>query len=170
MKCAVTLLTTTLLQIAPLATVFAQDDESEQLTEITVTGKRIANTRPAGSYASIATALRFDPGTELQSRGLPEGQADVTVRGGLFENTGFRAGAITIMDPQTGHYAADLPIDPELLTGPELLIGIENAAVLRRDEKNKLHIKETGDWGGGKGAVAGGAIGAASVAWLLRIR
>jgi uncharacterized membrane protein len=42
------------------------------------------------------------------------------------------------------------------------LIGIENAAVLRRDEKDKLHIKETGDWGGGKGAVAGGAIGAAA--------
>jgi uncharacterized membrane protein len=40
------------------------------------------------------------------------------------------------------------------------LIGIQNAAVLRRDEKNKLHIKETGDWGGGKGAVAGGAVGA----------
>jgi len=42
------------------------------------------------------------------------------------------------------------------------LIAIDNAAVLRRDEKNKLHIKETGDWGGGKGAVAGGAIGAAA--------
>ncbi len=42
------------------------------------------------------------------------------------------------------------------------LIGIQNAAVIRRDEKNKLHIKETGDWGGGKGAVAGGAIGAAA--------
>jgi uncharacterized membrane protein len=42
------------------------------------------------------------------------------------------------------------------------LIGIENAAVIRRDEKDKLHIKETGDWGGGKGAVAGGAIGAAA--------
>jgi uncharacterized membrane protein len=40
------------------------------------------------------------------------------------------------------------------------LIGIQNAAVLRRDEKNKLHIKETGDWGGGKGAAAGGAVGA----------
>jgi uncharacterized membrane protein len=40
------------------------------------------------------------------------------------------------------------------------LIGIQNAAVLRRDEKNRLHVKETGDWGGGKGAVAGGAIGA----------
>jgi uncharacterized membrane protein len=42
------------------------------------------------------------------------------------------------------------------------LIGIDNAAVIRRDEKNKLHIKETGDWGGGKGAAAGGAIGAAA--------
>jgi uncharacterized membrane protein len=42
------------------------------------------------------------------------------------------------------------------------LIGIDNAAVIRRDEKDKLHIKETGDWGGGKGAVAGGAIGAAA--------
>jgi uncharacterized membrane protein len=42
------------------------------------------------------------------------------------------------------------------------LIGIQNAAVIRRDEKDKLHIKETGDWGGGKGAAAGGAIGAAA--------
>lgn len=40
------------------------------------------------------------------------------------------------------------------------LIGIQNAAVLRRDEKNKLHIKELKDWGGGKGAAAGGALGA----------
>ena len=40
------------------------------------------------------------------------------------------------------------------------LIGIQNAAVIRRDEKDKLHIKELKDWGGGKGAVAGGALGA----------
>jgi uncharacterized membrane protein len=40
------------------------------------------------------------------------------------------------------------------------LIGIQNAAVLRRDQKNKLHIKELKDWGGGKGAVFGGALGA----------
>lgn len=31
----------------------------------------------------------------------------------------------------------------------------------RRDQKNKLHIKETGDWGGGKGAVVGGPLGGA---------
>ncbi|MFN2236120.1 MAG: DUF1269 domain-containing protein, partial [Anaerolineales bacterium] len=41
------------------------------------------------------------------------------------------------------------------------LIKIENAAVLRKDEKGKLHIKETQDMGGGKGAALGGVGGAA---------
>ena len=41
------------------------------------------------------------------------------------------------------------------------LIKIENAAVLRKDEKGKLHIKETHDIGGGKGAAFGGVAGAA---------
>ena len=40
------------------------------------------------------------------------------------------------------------------------LIGIQNAAVIRRDTKDKLHIKELRDWGGGKGAAVGGTIGA----------
>ena len=52
------------------------------------------------------------------------------------------------------------------------VIGIQNAAVLRRDRKNKLHIKETGDWGGGKGAAVGAILGgfvgllAGPVGWL----
>jgi len=105
----------------------AAEEGEQELSEITVVATRVANTRPAGTFASPATLLRFDPLTELQSRGLPEGQADVTVRGGLFENTGFRTGAVTIMDPQTGHYVADLPIDPEFLSAPELLTGIDNS-------------------------------------------
>ncbi len=40
------------------------------------------------------------------------------------------------------------------------LIKIENAAVLRKDEKGKLYIKETEDMGGGKGAAFGGVAGA----------
>ncbi len=97
------------------------------LSEVTVSAKRVANTQPAGTFASLATALRFDPQIELQSRGLPEGQADVTVRGGVFENTGFALGAVTITDPQTGHYVAGLPIAPSLLSAPHLQIGIDNA-------------------------------------------
>jgi uncharacterized membrane protein len=45
----------------------------------------------------------------------------------------------------------------------EKLISIDNAAVIRKDEDGKLHIKETADMGGGKGAgigtLVGGAIG-----------
>jgi hypothetical protein len=104
-----------------------EEDNSAPLEEITVVDRRVANTRPAGTYASAATLLRFDPATELQSRGLPEGQADVTVRGGLFENTGFKLGAVTVIDPQTGHYAAELPIDPALLSAPEVRTGIDNS-------------------------------------------
>ncbi|MDX1499743.1 MAG: hypothetical protein R3176_07595 [Woeseiaceae bacterium] len=114
---------------SPLAAQETDEAEagSDVISEITVRATRVANTRPAGTYATAATVLRFDPVTELQSRGLPEGQADVTVRGGLFENTGFRVGAVTVMDPQTGHYVAELPIDPALLSPPELLTGIDNA-------------------------------------------
>ncbi|MGI9271990.1 MAG: TonB-dependent receptor plug domain-containing protein [Woeseiaceae bacterium] len=109
----------------------AQDDggptDEPELSEITVLERRVANSSPAGSYASVTTLLRFDPAIELQSRGLPEGQADVTVRGGLFENTGFKVGAVTVIDPQTGHYAAELPIDPALLSMPEIQTGIDNS-------------------------------------------
>lgn len=102
-------------------------DDDEELSEVIVRASRVANARPAGTYASLATTLRFDPQTELQSRGLPEGQADVAVRGGVFENTGFVVGAVTVMDPQTGHYVAGLPIAPGFLSVPGLLTGIDNA-------------------------------------------
>jgi hypothetical protein len=102
-------------------------EDSGEITEITVSARRVANTRPAGTYATAATTLRFDPLTELQSRGLAEAQSDVTVRGGVFENTGFKLGAVTIMDPQTGHYVAELPVDPALMTTPAILKGIDGA-------------------------------------------
>lgn len=41
----------------------------------------------------------------------------------------------------------------------EHVIAIQDAAVLRMDEKGKVHIKEVHDVGGGKGAVAGGLLG-----------
>jgi hypothetical protein len=101
--------------------------EDEEISEITVRARRVANLRPAGTYAAPATTLRYDPLTELQSRGLAEGQSDVTVRGGIFENTGFRLGAVTVMDPQTGHYFAELPVDPASMSDHAIDKGIDNA-------------------------------------------
>jgi vitamin B12 transporter len=99
----------------------------DEISEITVNATRVANDSPASSYPTAATTLRFDPLTELQSRGLAEGQSDVTVRGGLFENTGFKLGAVTVMDPQTGHYVAELPVDPALMSVPAIYKGIDSA-------------------------------------------
>jgi len=101
--------------------------DDEEVSEVTVRATRVANEHPASSYATPATTLRFDPLTELQSRGIAEGQSDVTVRGGLFENTGFKLGAVTIMDPQTGHYVAELPVDPALMSAPAIYKGIDSA-------------------------------------------
>ncbi len=120
-----------LFLLLPVSAVLAAGEEPTEsdgeLAEVMVRASRVANTQPAGSYASLATSLRFDPQTELQSRGLAEGQADVAVRGGIFENTGFSVGAVTVMDPQTGHYTAGLPIEPGFLSPPMLLTGIDNA-------------------------------------------
>ncbi len=43
----------------------------------------------------------------------------------------------------------------------EKLISIDNAAVIRKDDRGKLHIKETADMGGGKGAGVGALVGGA---------
>lgn len=102
-------------------------DTSDEITEITVSADRVANSQPAGTYTAPVTSLRFDPLTEIQSRGIAEGQSDVTVRGGVFENTGFKIGAVTVVDPQTGHYSAGLAIDPALMSPPGIYEGIDNA-------------------------------------------
>lgn len=34
-----------------------------------------------------------------------------------------------------------------------------DVAILSKNEKGKIHVKETDDWGGGKGAVAGAVVG-----------
>lgn len=101
-------------------------DEAEELSPISVVGQRVANLQPASTYSTLVTALRYDPQANIQTRGMPEGQADVTVRGGLFENTGFRMGAVTVFDPQTGHYSAEAPFDPAMLSSPEILTDFDN--------------------------------------------
>jgi uncharacterized membrane protein len=57
--------------------------------------------------------------------------------------------------------SADMALKELKQARREKLIGIQNAAVIRKDEKGKLHIKETADMGGGKGAALGGVAGAA---------
>ena len=97
------------------------------LPELTVYSSRVANQTPAGSFAMPVSALRFEPRVDSQARNLAEAQSDVTIRGGIFENTGFRLGAVTLFDPQTGHYYAEIPVAPAMLGAPEILTGADHA-------------------------------------------
>jgi vitamin B12 transporter len=97
------------------------------LPMLVINGQETANLRPATTYASPISNLEFDPRVDLQSRNMAEAQGDISIRGGIFENTGIQVGAATITDPQTGHYFTELPIAPEMLDGPRVLTGADNA-------------------------------------------
>ena len=106
---------------------FAQAESTQTLPTLYVDAQQTANIRPVTTYESPVSNLEFEPRVDLQSRNMAEAQGDVTIRGGIFENTGFRVGSATLIDPQTGHYFAELPIAPEMLTRPNILIGADNA-------------------------------------------
>src|SRR4051812_47591626 len=112
-----------LLAVAGLLPALMFGQGAVSLPEVTVYSPRVANQSPAGTFAMPISALRYEPRVDIQGRNLAEGQADVTIRGGIFENTGFQLGASTLIDPQTGHYFAELPVAPAMLPAPAVVTG-----------------------------------------------
>ncbi len=105
----------------------AADAPPVELPQVAVSSPRVALQDPAGSFSMPVTALRYEPSVDIEGRNLAEGQADVTIRGGIFENTGFRIGGVSLYDPQTGHYFAEIPVAPAMLSAPRVLTGVDNA-------------------------------------------
>jgi vitamin B12 transporter len=116
--------------LALLATTFpsleAQGDATS-LPQMTVYSPSVANQSPAGTFAMPVSALRYEPLVDIEPRNMAEAQSDVTIRGDTFENTGMQVGALSIFDPQTGHYLTELPIAPAMLGAPEVLTGALHA-------------------------------------------
>lgn len=104
------------------------DGPQARLPDFVVQDSRVANDEPAGTLAMPVSALRYEPRVDVQARNFAEAQADVSIRGGVFEATGVRIGAAALSDPQTGHYFFELPIAPEMLGAPAVLTGLDNAA------------------------------------------
>ncbi|TMO71017.1 TonB-dependent receptor [Pseudoalteromonas sp. S3785] len=115
-----------LCSVTPFVDANTLPDESS-IEQITVEASPTANKLPVGTFDSPISNLEYDPRVDLQSRNMAEAQADVTIRGGIFENTGFRVGSTTLLDPQSGHYFAEIPIAPQMLSGPAVLTGADNA-------------------------------------------
>jgi hypothetical protein len=130
---------TLVLPLALTATVFtafaagvppalAPAEPPVELEPITVFSKRVALQEPTGTFATPVSALLYEPQVDVQARNFAEGQADVAIRGGTFENTGFSLGALPIYDPQTGHYSAELPASAYMLAAPGVRTGLAQAA------------------------------------------
>ena len=117
----------TLLLASAVSAQVDRPDEPFVLPVFTTQAPRVANPEPGGTFAMPVSALRFEPLVDVQSRNMAEGQADVSLRGGVFEQTGFRVGAVSLHDPQTGHYFAEIPIAPAMLGAPQIRTGADNA-------------------------------------------
>jgi len=69
---------------------------------------------------SLHDLLEYLPGIDIRRRGPFGTQADVSYRGGNFDQTMILLNGINFTDPQTGHYSLNFPITPEIIKKIEL--------------------------------------------------
>lgn len=72
---------------------------------------------------SSEVMLRTIPGVDIRQRGVGGVQADLSLRGGSFNQVLVLLNGIDISDPQTGHHHLNLPVDASDLSGIEVLLG-----------------------------------------------
>lgn len=97
---------------APSAIIEAQHVQTiskEQIQEIAAT--------------TINEVLEFGSAVDVRQRGPRDMQADVSVRGGTFDQTLILINGIPMNDPQTGHHNMNLPISVEDIERIEILHG-----------------------------------------------
>lgn len=120
------------------AQVIVTDTSRIKLDEVTITGaripvkfgklSRIAIVVPAKMITSspareLSDLLRNVPVVDIRSRGPFGIQADLSIRGGSFEQGAVLLNGISLNDPQTGHFILDLPIPVRMLSQIEILPG-----------------------------------------------
>ena len=175
-----------MLTVASTTTASAQiehksKNEKYDLKEIVVTASRVPltlseATRPvtvlnseeiaALPAQSVNDLLKYVVGIDIRQRGSFGMQTDMSIRGGTFDQITILLNGINICDPQTGHNAAEFPVDIseieriEVLQGPagrvfgtSSLMGAINI-VTRIAEKNSADVHVDG---GSFGYFNGGA-------------
>lgn len=97
---------------------------------VQVTERREISASPAKSLDQILESIA---GVDIRQRGSDGVQADVSIRGGSFDQVLILLNGVNITDPQTGHFSLDLPVELqniqriELLQGPNARIWGPNA-------------------------------------------
>ncbi len=73
--------------------------------------------------SSVAEALQFVQGLDLRQRGPRGVQADLSIRGGTFDQVLVLINGIRMADPQTGHHVLNIPVPLENVERIEVLKG-----------------------------------------------
>ena len=72
---------------------------------------------------TVADILQYLPGVDIRTRGANGAQADISMRGGTFDQVLVLLNGVPLSDFQTGHYALNLPITPSVIERIEVLQG-----------------------------------------------
>lgn len=72
---------------------------------------------------SVNEVLQYVSGLDVRQRGAHGVQADISIRGGTFDQTLVLVNGIKLADPQTGHHIMNLPIDIDNIERIEVLKG-----------------------------------------------
>lgn len=106
--------------------------------------------------SSVQELLRQVSGIDIRERGTGGIQADISIRGGTFDQTLILLNGVNITDPQTGHHNLNIPVELnqieriEILNGPAARIYGPNAfsgavnIVTRQFSKNEINISADG--------------------------
>ncbi len=109
-----------------------------RIAEVGISGRRSAAVRnvvsqtplfdrkaqAAAPYQTLESALRTAPSVDIRERGGKGTQADISIRGGSFDQTMVLLNGIDFTDARTGHQSHSLPVDLDCISGIELLDGI----------------------------------------------
>lgn len=93
---------------------------SESLRIVTVLSKQDIAAMPVQSVNDL---LDYLPGVDVRSRGTNGVLADLSIRGGTFDQVIVLLNGVNVTDPQTGHQNLDIPIDISVVDRIEILQG-----------------------------------------------
>lgn len=109
-----------------------------RIDEVGITGSQSAPTRrslaltplfdrkaqAAAPVQTLEGALRLAPSVDLRERGGKGTQADISIRGGSFDQTMVLLNGIDFTDARTGHQSHSLPVDLDCIAGVDLIDGV----------------------------------------------
>ena len=72
---------------------------------------------------TVADILQYLPGVDVRTRGANGAQADISMRGGTFDQVLVLINGVPLSDFHTGHYALNIPVSTELIERVEVLQG-----------------------------------------------